>query len=113
MFIVCLVLFLTFVPEEPDVEVTEEETPSPAISFFTAARIARWMAKAYGYTARKRAAYKSSKLFLSNWDVRGFVLEPNTEIVDEDGNTSLADTEPCTGDLNTDTDKVKYENNHM
>ena len=67
------------VPEEPDVEVAEEEPPTSTLSFFTAVRyigpppqhvdppylpcrIARWMAKAYGYAARKKEAYKSSKV---------------------------------------------------
>ena len=60
------------VPEEPDVEVAESpESPAP-ISFFTAVklvcrervlpRIAQWMAKSYGYVARKKEAYKSKEV---------------------------------------------------
>ncbi len=59
------------VPEEPtkdddyDDDIAEQskdrdgEAKRSALSFFTAASIARWMAKAYGYAARKKAMYDS------------------------------------------------------
>ena len=33
------------------------------------------MARAYGYTTRKKEEYKSNRLYTVNWDVRGFTLE--------------------------------------
>ena len=65
------------IPEEQDTEpVEEEQGTATAISFFTAARwtfhymrdsegevrIARWMAKAYGYAEKRKDAYRSSQV---------------------------------------------------
>ena len=53
------------VPEEPANDDEDERTQRAAsgrttpITFFTAAGIARWMARAYGYIAKKKAAYTS------------------------------------------------------
>ena len=52
------------VPEEP-AEAIEDARKSGStrsgtpLSFFTAAKIATWMARAYGYVAKKKAAYNS------------------------------------------------------
>ena len=58
------------VPEEPTEEEEQKElkdekesnqclSGSSVLNFITAVRIARWMARAYGYVARKRKAYLS------------------------------------------------------
>ena len=65
------------------------------------------MAKAYGYAARKKEAYKSSRLLLSNWDVRGLSLEPTMESMEGGSIGQVTDTQPCTGDLESDTEKVR------
>ena len=67
------------VPEEPKEDTTEDEfdtkasklgvpsdgkarRPSTALNFSTAVKIARWMARAYGYVAKKRKAYLVSTI---------------------------------------------------
>ena len=57
------------VPEEPTEEEEQKElqkdekeskqclSGSSVLNFITAVRIARWMARAYGYVAKKRKAY--------------------------------------------------------
>ena len=90
-------------------------------------RIARWMAKAYGYLEKKKEAYKSSQvergqssvtlslniyilvcqLVMSSWDIRGFTLEANIDKLDDKNKcSSSVDTEPCTGDQLADSEKV-------
>ncbi len=44
---------------EEEKEEDEADQPSPPISFFTAVGIARWVARAYGYMAKKKALYNS------------------------------------------------------
>ena len=76
------------VPEEPKEDTTEDEfetkasklgvpndgkarRPSTALNFSTAVKIARWMARAYGYVAKKRKAYLVSDQSFSKsyfWD---------------------------------------------
>ena len=67
------------VPEEPKEDTTEDEfdtkasklgvptdgkarRPSTALNFSTAVKIARWMARAYGYMAKKRKTYLVSTI---------------------------------------------------
>ena len=62
------------IPEEPKEDLVEdyekenskkEKEPRvlSALNFSTAVKIARWMARAYGYVAKKRQAYLVSFLF--------------------------------------------------
>ena len=51
----------------------------------------------------------SLKLYMSNWDVRGFTLETNMDNLENSSKNLMMDTEPVTGDHLADTEKVKLQ----
>merc|ERR1711894_544661 len=72
------------IPEEPKEDLVDEfgkenskkenedkttRRGSSGINFSTAVKIARWMARAYGYVAKKRQAYLDKSLRLSSSDL--------------------------------------------
>ena len=60
--------------------------------------------KAYGYAAKKREVYKTNKLCVSGWDLRGFTFtEGGREAAGED---DLLDCSPCSGNQQKDAEKA-------
>ncbi|XP_023325458.1 uncharacterized protein LOC111699116 [Eurytemora carolleeae] len=86
---------------DSDVYATDGEKKET--SLFAAVRIARWMARAYGYMAKKKESYKVEQMYGSTVEIQKIQrMDSEEEIVDDED----IDLSPTTGDPDKDMEKV-------